>query len=233
MHDKYKTSRNNFITIQQSTFTSASAFNNCFISKKKDEYKVTVPKQTVENKCNCTADAKCNLGCLNKALLVECDRNTCSSGNACTNMKFQSNARPAVTIRETKNKGFGLFAEEDIAADALVIEYIGEVIDNNEYELRQARMKPDDHVYFVKISFDTIIDNTTKGNNARFVNHSCEPNCVMQKWNVNHEQRIGLFSIRSITKGEELTFDYNSGNMSLLHGICKCGTSKCRQLNSK
>lgn len=44
---------------------------------------------------------------------------------------------------------------------------------------------------------------------ARFVNHSCEPNCEIQKWSVNGRFRMGLFAQRDIEPGEELTYDYN------------------------
>lgn len=53
-----------------------------------------------------------------------------------------------------------------------------------------------------------MIDPTSKGNLARFINHSCEPNCITEKWNVLGEVCIGIFAIRDINEDEELTFDY-------------------------
>lgn len=53
------------------------------------------------------------------------------------------------------------------------------------------------------------IDGTMKGSVARFVNHSCDPNCYIEKWQVDDKIRIGIFAKRRISTGEELTFDYN------------------------
>ena len=54
-----------------------------------------------------------------------------------------------------------------------------------------------------------VIDATVKGGMARFINHSCEPNCETQKWLVHGELAIGLFALKDIEAGVELTFDYN------------------------
>lgn len=83
------------------------------------------------------------------------------------------------------------------------------------------------HYYFMALKSDAIIDATVKGNNSRFINHSCDPNAETQKasfwyfiierlvifgiiiqWTVNGELRIGFFSIKDITAGDEITFDY-------------------------
>lgn len=58
------------------------------------------------------------------------------------------------------------------------------------------------------ISHRQTIDATAKGNIARFVNHSCDPNAATEKWNVDRELRIGFFSIKDIQADEEITFDY-------------------------
>ncbi|XKL60654.1 hypothetical protein PGB90_007711 [Kerria lacca] len=60
----------------------------------------------------------------------------------------------------------------------------------------------------MSLKSDCIIDATVKGNFSRFINHSCEPNAETQKWTVQGELRIGFFSKRSISAGEEITFDY-------------------------
>lgn len=55
---------------------------------------------------------------------------------------------------------------------------------------------------------NAIIDATSKGNISRFINHSCDPCAMTQKWTVNGELRVGFFSTRDINAGEEITFDY-------------------------
>lgn len=53
-----------------------------------------------------------------------------------------------------------------------------------------------------------IIDSRFKGNYTRFINHSCNPNCVAEKWNVCGYIRVGIFAIRDINIDEEITYDY-------------------------
>ena len=59
------------------------------------------------------------------------------------------------------------------------------------------------------IDKDNIIDAYPKGNQSRFMNHSCDPNCDTQKWTVNGEIRVGLFANRDIEAGSDLVFNYN------------------------
>ena len=74
-----------------------------------------------------------------------------------------------------------------------------------------------------------IID-ATRGSMARFVNHSCEPNCRMEKWTVAGKPRMALFAgEEGIMTGEELTYDYNFDPFSQKNvQECRCGSSKCR-----
>ena len=75
-----------------------------------------------------------------------------------------------------------------------------------------------------------IIDATTRGSIARFVNHSCQPNCRMEKWTVEGRPRMALFAgDRAIVTGEELTYDYNFDPYSLKNvQECRCGEPGCR-----
>ena len=99
----------------------------------------------------------------------------------------------------------------EIKEGDFVIEYVGELIDD--YTCRQRIQKYHEEdisdYYFLTIDRDNIIDAYPKGNVSRFMNHSCDPNCVTQKWTVNGEVRVGLFAVRNIKTGEELSFNYN------------------------
>lgn len=67
------------------------------------------------------------------------------------------------------------------------------------------------------------------GGDGRFVNHSCQPNCEMQKWSVNGQFRMALFALRDIKGGEELTYDYNFSLFNPAEGQeCKCESENCR-----
>lgn len=74
-----------------------------------------------------------------------------------------------------------------------------------------------------------MIDGHRMGGDGRFVNHSCEPNCEMQKWSVHGLPRMALFASRDIRPGEELTYDYNFALFNPSEGQeCRCGSSGCR-----
>ncbi|KAK3863517.1 hypothetical protein Pcinc_030719 [Petrolisthes cinctipes] len=75
---------------------------------------------------------------------------------------------------------------------------------------------------------DQLIDATRKGNVSRFINHSCDPNAETQKWTVNGELRVGFFSKKQITAGDEINFDYRLERYGREPQRCYCGTSLCR-----
>lgn len=79
-------------------------------------------------------------------------------------------------------KGWGIKALEKIHKGDFIIEYVGEVIDADELEIRMRKYKNDRHFYFLTLVGSECIDASRKGNWARFINHSCNPNCVTQKW---------------------------------------------------
>jgi SET domain-containing protein len=67
-----------------------------------------------------------------------------------------------------------------------------------------------------------------QGNDARFINHSCSPNCETQKWVVRGELAIGLFARHNIASGEELTFDYNFERYGDKPMRCYCKAAVCK-----
>jgi len=72
-----------------------------------------------------------------------------------------------------------------------------------------------------------IIDAGRMGNMARFINHSCNPNCDALKWYVGNNMRIGIFAGRDIPKDAEITYDYQWDHFSLNKVACKCGADNC------
>ena len=73
------------------------------------------------------------------------------------------------------------------------------------------------------------IDATNKGGVARFINHSCDPNCVMETWLVAGEDRLGIFASRYIAPGQQLTIDYNWERLAGDAQECFCGFANCKQ----
>src|SRR5579859_3612095 len=125
-------------------------------------------------------------------------------------------------LRNSPIHGKGLFATEDIPAGQRLIEYTGELIDRKE-ATRRDNADPNGITYIVEIDDEHFIDGAFGGNDFRYVNHSCDPNCTL----VRHSLRVFLTSKRPIKAGEELTFDYafdkNSPRQS-----CHCGSPNCR-----
>lgn len=78
----------------------------------------------------------------------------------------------------------------------------------------------------MEIDANQIIDARFKGNAARFINHSCDPNAELQRWQVKGYTRIGIFALRDIAAGEEITYDYQF--FTAEETACRCGTAKCR-----
>ncbi|KAJ3275475.1 histone methyltransferase set2 [Terramyces sp. JEL0728] len=97
---------------------------------------------------------------------------------------------------------------------AFVMEYCGEVISMNMFEKRTQ-----------EYSKNRYIDASKKGNVSRFMNHSCNPNCALQKWVVGNQIRIGIFAIKDIPVGTELTFDYQFEVAAAQK--CHCGEENC------
>jgi histone-lysine N-methyltransferase ASH1L len=112
----------------------------------------------------------------------------------------------------------------------IIMEYAGEIITEEECDRRMNEIYKNNDCYYL-MSFDQnmIIDATT-GSIARFVNHSCNPNCRMIKWIVSGQPRMALFAgDNPIMTGDELTYDYNFDPFSAknVQG-CLCGEPNCR-----
>ncbi|KAL3678466.1 hypothetical protein R1sor_021422 [Riccia sorocarpa] len=185
--------------------------------------------------CQCTppedGGVGCGDNCLNRVLNIECVQEYCPCGEACSNQQFQKRMYAPVATFRCGKKGFGLKVLKNIHKDSFLIEYVGEVLDVGAFEKRQeeyARIGQK-HFYFMTLNSTEVIDACSKGNLGRFINHSCEPNCKTEKWMVNGEVCIGLFAIRDIAEGEEVTFDYNYVRVRGASAKkCKCGSSQCR-----
>lgn len=180
--------------------------------------------------CECKADSPCeDDDCLNRVICYECNSESCPVKAVCKNMRFTKMEYAQVKPFKTKNAGWGLMAMEDIKEGQFVIEYVGEVIDKKECDQRLKKNATDNisNFYFLNLDKDLVIDAGPKGNLARFMNHSCEPNCVTQKWTVNKAPRVGLFALKDIPAGSELTFNYNLDCRGNERTKCKCESTLC------
>ncbi|KAI9000176.1 hypothetical protein BC832DRAFT_142029 [Gaertneriomyces semiglobifer] len=188
--------------------------------------------------CDCRYEPGCEMSsqacgpdsnCMNRELFIECTAETCPAGQYCQNRRFQTRQYASIEIFETDKKGFGLRATDFIPEGTFVIEYCGEVITTagfkkriQEYDKQGAK-----HFYFMSLKANEFIDASKKGNMSRFMNHSCSPNCVLNKWIVGNRWRIGMFTLRDLEAGQELTFDYKFERYGSTAQPCYCGAPNC------
>uniref|UniRef100_A0A8C9XS07 Histone-lysine N-methyltransferase, H3 lysine-36 specific n=1 Tax=Sander lucioperca TaxID=283035 RepID=A0A8C9XS07_SANLU len=184
-------------------------------------------------RCNCKASDENPCGidseCINRMLMYECHPQVCAAGERCQNQAFTKRQYTPVEIVRTLSCGWGLVGVSDIKKGAFVCEYVGEVIDEEECRARIRHAQENDicNFYMLTLDKDRIIDAGPKGNQARFMNHCCQPNCETQKWTVNGDTRVGLFSLQDIPKGMELNFNYNLECLGNGKTACKCGAPNC------
>ncbi|XP_061608937.1 uncharacterized protein nsd1b isoform X2 [Phyllopteryx taeniolatus] len=184
-------------------------------------------------RCNCKAtdDSPCGMDseCINRMLLYECHPQVCPAGERCLNQTFSRRQYSQVEIFRTLSRGWGLRCVHDIKKGQFVSEYVGEVIDEEECRTRIRHAQEHDicNFYMLTLDKDRIIDAGPKGNEARFMNHCCQPNCETQKWTVSGDTRVGLFALLDIPAGTELTFNYNLECLGNGKTVCKCGAPNC------
>ncbi|XP_067951702.1 histone-lysine N-methyltransferase 2C-like isoform X2 [Watersipora subatra] len=136
-----------------------------------------------------------------------------------------------VYLGRSRIQGLGMFAARDIEKHTMVIEYIGEVIRNELAEFREKIYEEHNRgVYMFRNSVDYVIDATMSGGPARYINHSCDPNCVTETVNMDKDVKIVIIALRRISKGEELNYDYKFDLEDDSSKIpCNCGASNCRK----
>lgn len=139
--------------------------------------------------------------------------------------------RDFIRLGKSAIEGTGVFAKRAIPRGARIIEYIGERVPINALYHVIEEGRPS-HLYGFALNDTTAIDGARNGNDARFFNHSCEPNCEPY----NFGGHVYLYAMRDILPGEELTFDYRLGPVDGAlplgdgesHYRCGCGAVSCR-----
>ena len=159
---------------------------------------------------------------------MECSSD-CNCGDNCQNQRFTRGLFANVSVILTEKKGYGLRANVDLKPHDFIFEYIGEVIAENAFRKRMVAYDDEGikHFYFMSLSKGEFVDATKRGNLGRFCNHSCNPNCYVDKWVVNDKLRMGIFAERYVKAGEELVFNYNVDRYGADPQPCYCGESNC------
>lgn len=115
--------------------------------------------------------------------------------------------------------GLGLFAAAPFAKGDLVIEYTGEVISDDEAQRRGGK-------YLFELNDKWTIDGKGRHNIARYINHSCKPNCEPEL--NDDETKVFIYAKRKITPGEELTYNYGSDYFKRVIKPLGCRCTKCK-----
>jgi SET domain-containing protein len=111
---------------------------------------------------------------------------------------------PKIARRRSKVHGYGVFALEPIAKNRRIIDYAGELVRNRECEAREERYLAEGCIWVFRVNRVWSRDAAVGGNIARFINHSCRPNCWFEVVGTD----VWIRASRSIARGEELTYDY-------------------------
>jgi len=152
-------------------------------------------------------------------------------------MATTSNTEPDLTtsdlieVRRSNVHGFGVFALKRIPKGTRIIEYVGERVSHAEADRRYEEKEANDsHTFLFIVDSKTVIDAGVDGNDARFFNHSCDPNCE----STVEKRRVYIECIRDAEPGDELTYDYqiqreddDPDNIDEVFA-CRCGFANCR-----
>jgi uncharacterized protein len=136
-----------------------------------------------------------------------------------------------IEVRRSDVHGLGVFATQRIPKGSRIIEYMGERVSHAEADRRyEEKDANDSHTFLFIVDSKAVIDAGVDGNDARFFNHSCDPNCE----STVEKRRVYIESIRDIEPGEELTYDYqiqreddDPENIDEVFA-CRCGFIRCR-----
>ncbi|MYM31843.1 SET domain-containing protein-lysine N-methyltransferase [Duganella sp. CY15W] len=143
----------------------------------------------------------------------------------------QQQALPAYRVERSSVHGNGVFAQRDIEPGERVIEYAGREIGWDEAQARaDAQGGPHNHTFFFSLANGNVIDGGDHGNEARFINHSCEPNCEAIE---EEDGRIFIYALYEIKKDEELNYSYpliyeGRHTPAIKRAFaCRCGALNC------
>jgi uncharacterized protein len=147
-------------------------------------------------------------------------------------MMSAAKTKPAYRVRSSSIHGRGVFATRTIRKGTTIIEYRG---DRTTWAIASRRPDSDpdnpQHTFIFELADGNVIDAGRHGNAARWINHSCDPNCTTYE---DDDGRVFIEARRTIRAGEELTYDYQLsvdgrlGKRAREAYVCHCGARRCR-----
>ncbi|EEP75641.1 predicted protein [Uncinocarpus reesii 1704] len=214
------------------------ANKNVFVGDATSIWKANKIKE--HSTCTCTPETGCDENCHNRYMFYECDDTNCKLGpELCQNRPFSELRRRSkaggkfnigVEVIKTEDRGYGVRSNRAFNPNQIIVEYTGEILTQEECERRMRTVYKKNDCYYLMYFDQNMVIDATRGSIARFINHSCEPNCRMEKWTVAGKPRMALFAGEDgIMTGEELTYDYNFDPYSQKNvQECRCGAPTCR-----
>lgn len=139
--------------------------------------------------------------------------------------------KPMIEVRHSRVHGYGVFALRRIRKGTTVVEYLGDRVTHDEADSRyEDKDASDGHTFLFTVDSKLVIDAGINGNEARFINHGCDPNCE----SAIADKRVFIEAIRTIQPGEELAYDYqiqrDADDAADVDEVfaCRCGAASCR-----
>jgi len=136
----------------------------------------------------------------------------------------------AYAVRRSDIHGNGVFASRNIDAGERIVEYEGERVSADESAIRaEAGGGPVNHTFFFSLADGQVIDGGSAGNDSRYINHACEPNCEAYE----EDGRVFVYSLQQIEQGEELNYNYaliyEERHTAAVKKLfeCRCGAPSC------
>jgi histone-lysine N-methyltransferase MLL3 len=144
--------------------------------------------------------------------------------------KMKQEWRQNVVLARSRIQGLGLYASRDLEKGQMIIEYIGEIIRSELTDIREKMYEKTNHgIYMFRLDDQRVVDATLSGGVARYINHSCDPNCVTETVEVDRDWHIIIFANKRINRGEELSYDYKFDFEDDNKIPCLCGAKNCRK----
>ncbi|KAL7547225.1 hypothetical protein ACHAWF_010545, partial [Thalassiosira exigua] len=199
--------------------------------------------------CSCEPSTEegvpsCGFRCLNRLSYVECvgdkrlksgEKNpywNCNCGPECGNRAMSRREFAKCRPAREEGRGWGLIAVDGVEKGDLVQEYAGEIVDESTKE-RRLREWSEDHpndpnFYLMHLEPGWYIDAREVANLARFINHSCDPNCRLVPVNVSGHTRVAIVCVKDVPPGGFLCYDYQFDTNHGDRFVCRCGATNCR-----
>lgn len=140
-------------------------------------------------------------------------------------------ATDSISVRNSKIHGKGVFAKRKITAGTCIIEYAGKrITEKQAVKRKEADADNPFHTFFFSLDTGKMIDGDDQGNDARWINHCCAPNCEARE----EKGKVFIYAVTDIRRGDELNYDYGliigerHTAKAKRNYECRCGASTCR-----